>query len=66
MSKNLSEVFTSPIWWITVVVATLLLTVLGNFLTERIKTILSKYSESLRSKKSQRSEEQKELAIAIH
>ncbi len=65
MSENLSEVFTSPIWWITVVVATLLLTVLGNFLTERIKTILSKYSASLRSKKSQRIDEQKKIAFEL-
>jgi len=64
MSENLSEVFTST-WWITVFLATLVFTVLGNFLTEVIKTILSKYSASLRSKKSQRFEEQKKLATEL-
>jgi len=65
MSENISEVFTSPIWWITVVFATLLLTVLGNVLTEAIKTILSKYSKSLRTKKSLRIMEQNKLVAEL-
>jgi len=65
MSENLSEIFTSPTWWITAISSGLLFTVLGNFLTEIIKKKLSKYSASLRSKKSQRIEEQKKLVAEL-
>jgi len=66
MSENLSEVF-SRTWWIIVVsfLSGLALNILGNFLTEIIKKKLSKYSESLRSKKGQRIEEQKKLVAEL-
>jgi len=66
MSENLSEVF-SRTWWIIVVsfLSGLALNILANFLTEIIKKKQSKYSESLRSKKSQRIEEQKKLAAEL-
>jgi len=61
MSENLSEMLASPFWWVSAV----LINIIAIVLYEGIKKVLPKYSESLRSKKGQRIEEQKKLAAEL-